>query len=91
MLNKYGALIMWGSLIKKGTIKYTPNLSKTRVINSSIEWIDLQMLRKREKKKTRKREQCWILGKRKNILQKSLNREVLIRLRIKQKNPNFNK
>ena len=82
---------MWGSLIKKGAIKYTPNLSKTRVINSSIEWIDLQMLRKREKKKTRKREQCWILGKRKNILQKSLNREVLIRLRIKQKNPNFNK
>ena len=62
MPNKYGALIMWGSLIRKGAIKYTPNLSKTRV-----EWIVLQMLRKREKKKTRKSEQCWILGKRKNI------------------------
>ena len=31
MPNKYGALIMWGSLIRKGAIKYTPNLSKTRV------------------------------------------------------------
>ena len=82
---------MWGSLIKKGAIKYTPNLSKTRVSGQLNGLLRERKKKWREKKKTRKSEQCWILGKRKNIFQKSLNRGVLIRLRIKQKYPNFNK